>query len=355
MTAPTAKDVAKKAGVSIATVSRVVNKQENVAPHMRARVLQAIETLGYQPSRTAQRLRAKRGYVIGLIISDVQNPFFTAVARGIEDVAYQHGYSLILCNSDEDSEKEHLYLDVMRAEAVAGVILATTVEDNPGVRQLTDNGIPVVAIDRQLTDLGIDSVMVDSIQGTVEGLSYLIELGHQCIGFIGGPLTITTMRERRDGYVLAHRQHGLPVLPHLMRFDSPRQAGGYACALELLRQQPMMTAMFASNNLMAMGALKAIHERGLRIPEDISVISFSDMPWGSLLQPSLTVIAQPDYELGQKAAELMVERLEHPDKPVSHLQLELKLIVRASTGRPSPTGRLKERIAEASRPSLDLA
>jgi DNA-binding LacI/PurR family transcriptional regulator len=334
MAAPTAKDVARKAGVSIATVSRVVNKQENVAPHMRARVLQAIEALSYQPSRTAQRLRAKRGYVIGLIISDVQNPYFTAVARGIEDVAYQHGYSLILCNSDEDSEKEHLYLDVMRAEAVAGVILATTVEDNPGVRRLADNGIPVVAIDRQLTDPGIDSVMVDSVQGTIEALSYLIELGHQYIGFIGGPLTITTMRERRDGYLLAHQHHDLPVSPHLMQFNSPRQSGGYACALELLQQQPLMTAIFASNNLMAMGALKAIQERGLCIPGDISVISFSDMPWGSLLQPSLTVIAQPDYELGQKAAELMVERLEHPDKPVSHLQLELKLVVRASTGRP---------------------
>jgi LacI family transcriptional regulator len=222
----------------------------------------------------------------------------------------------------------------MRAEAVAGVILATTVEDNPGVRRLADNGIPVVAIDRQLTDPGIDSVMVDSVQGTIEALSYLIELGHQYIGFIGGPLTITTMRERRDGYLLAHQHHDLPVSPHLMQFNSPRQSGGYACALELLQQQPLMTAIFASNNLMAMGALKAIQERGLCIPGDISVISFSDMPWGSLLQPSLTVIAQPDYELGQKAAELMVERLEHPDKPVSHLQLELKLVVRASTGRP---------------------
>jgi DNA-binding LacI/PurR family transcriptional regulator len=346
MAAPTAKDVARKAGVSIATVSRVVNKQETVAPHMRARVLQAIEALGYQPSRTAQRLRAKRGHVIGLIISDVQNPYFTAVARGIEDVAYQHGYSLILCNSDEDSEKERLYLDVMRAEAVAGVILATTVEDNPGVRQLTDNGIPVVAIDRQLTDPGIDSVMVDSVQGTVEALSYLIELGHQRIGFICGPLTITTMRERRDGYVLAHRRHGLPVLPQLMQFDSPKQAGGYACALELLRQQPMMTAIFASNNLMAMGALKAVQERGLRIPEDISVVCFSDMPWGALLQPPLTVISQPDYELGQKAAELMVERLEHPDKPVAHLQLDLKLIVRASTGRPGSSGHLEKGSAQ---------
>jgi len=335
MSAPTAKEVAKKAGVSIATVSRVVNKQESVSPEMRSRVLQTIKALGYQPSRTAQRLRAKRGHVIGLIISDIQNPFFTAVARGIEDVAYQHGYSLILCNSDEDAEKERLYLDVMRAEAVAGVILATTVEDNPGVRQLMDNGIPVVAMDRQLTDPNIDSVLVDSVQGTVDLMSHLIELGHRRIGFIGGPVTITTMRERRDGYLLAHQKHGLTVSPELMRFGNPKQAGGYACAQELLQLQLPPTAIFASNNMITLGALRAIQERGLRIPENISIGCFSDMPWSALLNPPLTAIAQPDYELGQKAAELLLERFKQPDKPPSRVQLQLQLIVRASTGRPA--------------------
>ena len=262
MGTPTAKDVGKRAGVSIATVSRVINNHESVSPEIRDRVLQAIEALGYRPSRAAQRLRAKRGHVIGLIISDVQNPFFTAVARGIEDVAYQHGYSLILCNTDEDSDKERLYLDVMRAEAVAGVILATTIEDNPSVCQLIENDIPVVAIDRHLNDPRIDSVMVDSVQGTLEAMSHLIELGHRRIGFICGPLTITTMRERHAGYVLAHQQQGLPVSPELMRFGSLKQAGGYACAQELLGLQPSPTALFAANNLMALGALHAIHEPG---------------------------------------------------------------------------------------------
>jgi DNA-binding LacI/PurR family transcriptional regulator len=335
MGTPIAKDVAKRARVSIATVSRVVNKQVGVSPEVRDRVLRAIEALGYQPSRTAQRLRAKRGHVIGLIISDIQNPFFTAVARGIEDVAYQHGYSLILCNTDEDSEKERLYLDVMRAEAVAGVILATTVEENPGVRQLIEGGIPVVAIDRQLNDPDIDSVLVDSVQGTVDLMSHLIELGHQRIGFIGGPVTITTMRERRDGYLLAHQKHGLTVSPELMRFGDPKQASGYACAQELLQLQPPPTAIFASNNMITLGALRAIQERGLRIPEDISIVCFSDVPWSTLLHPPLTVIAQPDYELGQRAAELLLERFKQPDNPTCHVPLKLHLIVRASTGRPA--------------------
>lgn len=334
MRASTAKDVAQRAGVSIATVSRVINNRESVSPEIRAKVLQAIKVLGYRPSRAAQLLRAKRGHVLGLIISDIQNPFFTAVARGIEDVAYQHGYSLILCNTDEDSEKESLYLDVMRAEAVAGVILATTVEDNPNVGQFVENGIPVVAIDRHLNDPRIDSVMVDSVQGTLEAMSHLIDLRHRRIGLICGPLTITTMRERRDGYLLAHQQHDLLVSPELIQFGGLNQAGGYACAQKLLQLLLSPTALFAANNLMTLGALHAIQEHGMRVPQDISVVSFSDMPWASLLQPPLTVIAQPDYELGQKAAELLLERLDKPDKPVSHLQLSLQMIVRASTGPP---------------------
>jgi len=335
MGTPTVKDVAKQAGVSVATVSRVVNRQGNVSQEVRDRVKRAVESLGYQPSRTAQRLRAKRGHVIGLVISDIQNPYFTAVARGIEDVAYRHGHSLILCNTDEDAEKERLYLDVMRAEAVAGVILATTLEENPEVRRLVEGGIPVVAMDRRLSDPGIDSVLVDSVQGTLDLMAHLIDLGHRRIGFIGGPTTITTMRERRDGYVLAHQQRGLAVSLELMRFANPKQAGGYACAQELLQLQTPPTAILAGNNLMTMGALVALRERGWRIPEDISLVCFSDMPWFGLLQPPLTVIYQPDYELGQRAAELLVERLEQPNKPVSHLQLNLKLIVRASTGRPA--------------------
>jgi DNA-binding LacI/PurR family transcriptional regulator len=333
MGAPTVKDVAKCAGVSVATVSRVVNNQGNVSPQVRDRVQQAIGALGYRPSRTAQRLRAKHGRVLGLIISDIQNPFFTAVARGIEDVAYQHDYSLILCNTDEDSTKEHLYLDVMRAEAVAGVMLASTVEEHSHVRQLIENGIPVVAIDRMLKEPKVDTVFVDGVQGTLELMSHLIEMGHRRIGFVGGPLTISTLRERRDGYLLAHQQHGLTASPELMRFGEPKPMGGYACAQELLRLQPPPTALFASNNMLTLGALHAIQERGLRIPDDISIVCFSDMPWFALLQPPLTAISQPDYELGQRAAELLLERLEQPDKPMTRLQLKLSLIVRASVRR----------------------
>ncbi len=334
MGTPTAKDVAKQAGVSIATVSRVVNNVGSVSPRVTKRVKHAVDALGYQPSRTAQRLRAKRSRVIGLIISDIQNPFFTSVVRGIEDQAYDHGYSLVLCNSDEDPEKERLYVDVMGAE-VAGVILATMTEDNPRVHSLIDRGIPVVALDRRIKNKTIDSVLVDNIEGAVAAVSHLIELGHRRIGFISGPLTTTTFEERRDGYLRALREHGIPIRRTLMCFGDSKQTGGYACAKALLGLNPPLTALFAASNLATLGALHAIRERGLKIPDDISIISFDDMSFAPLMQPPLTVVVQPTYELGQKAAQLLLERLDQPDKPVARLRLETKLIMRQSTGAPA--------------------
>lgn len=333
MATPTAHDVARRAGVSVATVSRVLNDLPHVSPGVRRKVLRAVAALNYQPNRTAQRLRAKRSRVIGLIIPDIQNPFFTSVVRGIEDLAYQRGYSLVLCNSDEDPAKEQLYINVMRAEAVAGVILASTSEVNPHVSHLIDHNIPVIAIDRRIKNRRIDSVLVANIQGAFEAVSHLIELGHRRIGFVGLPLTRTTGHERHTGYLRALRAHGLRPSRQLVCIGDAKQQGGYNCTQTLLKSQPPMTALFVANNLMTLGALGAIREGELEIPREISIVGFDDMPWAPLLQPPLTAVAQPTYELGRKAAELLLERLEHPDKPATHVQLKPTLIVRGSTGQ----------------------
>lgn len=334
MVSPTSHDVAKKAGVSIATVSRVLNDSPHVRPSVKRKVLRAVKALNYQPNRTAQRLRAKQSKVIGLIISDIQNPFFTAAVRGIEDVAYHNGYSVVLCNSDEDPEKEKLYVDVMRAEAVAGVIITSASEAEPQVGDLLDARIPVVALDRRIKDRRVDSVLTTNVQGAYAAVTHLIGLGHRCIGFIGLPLTRTTGRERFEGYQRALRENGLPVSRARVRISDAKQQGGHDAALDLLASQPRLTALFAANNLTTLGALAAIRERGLKIPDDISIIGFDDMPWATLLQPPLTAIAQPTYELGQQAAELLLARLKDPGKPVSHVQLNTTLIVRGSTGAP---------------------
>jgi DNA-binding LacI/PurR family transcriptional regulator len=334
MSTPTSQDVAKRAGVSIATVSRVLNNSPHVRPAVRRKVLRAVQALRYQPNRTAQRLRARQSKVLGLIISDIQNPFFTSVVRGIEDVAYQNGYSLVLCNSDEDPEKEKLYVDVMRAEAVAGVIIASASEAEPQIGDLLDARIPVVALDRRIKDRRVDSVLTTNIQGAYAAVAHLIEQGHRRIGFIGLPLTRTTGRERFEGYQRALRQHRIPVNRAYVRIADAKQQGGYTATLDLLTKQPRLTALFAANNLTTLGALDAIRERGLKIPDDISIIGFDDMPWATLLNPPLTAVAQPTYELGQQAAELLLARLKDPTRRVSHVQLQTTLIVRGSTSAP---------------------
>ncbi len=343
---PTSRDVAKRAGVSVATVSRVLNESSSVSSDSRRRVLQAIEALDYQPSRAAQQLRARRGRVLGLIISDIQNPFFTSVVRGIEDLAHEHGYSLVLCNSDENAEKERLYVNVMRAEAAAGVILASVSEDSPHVRSLIDQRIPVVAIDRRLKDASIDSVCVDNVEAACEAVSKLIDMGHRRIGLIAVPLHITTGRDRHAGYLRAFRQRRLKVSRDWIRFGDTRETGGYDCAGELLQLDPPVTALFATNSLMTLGALRRIHEMGLRIPQDISIIGFDDMPWASLLRPALSNVSQPTYELGRTAAQLLLQRLADPQRPAAHVVLKTRLVMRDSVAALAATA---DKIAPGSR------
>ncbi len=317
--------------MSVTTVSRVLNNLPNVRPEVRERVLEAVQALHYHPSRTARRLRAKRSSVIGLIIPDIQNPFFTSVARGIEDAAHRRDYSVVLCNSDENADKERLYVEVMCAESVAGVILATTSDGSPSVSLLMDCGIPFAAVDRTIAGADVDTVLVSNTEAVLDAVSHLLDLGHRRIGYISLPLNLTVGSERHTGYWQAYERRGLTVAPELIRIGDAHQASGYRCALELLSLAPPITALFVANNLMTLGALDAIHECGARVPDQLSLIGFDDMPLAAYLQPPLTTVAQPTYQLGQKAAELLFDRIERPDKPVEVVRLKTSLVVRRST------------------------
>lgn len=336
---PTGKDVARQAGVSISTVSRVLNNMPNVRPEVRDRVLKAVQMLRYHPSRTARRLRAKRSSVLGLIVPDIQNPFFTSVARGIEDVAYGHEYSVVLCNSDENADKERLYVEVMCAESVAGVILATTSDNSPGISLLTECGIPFVAVDRHIAGTSVDTVLVSNTEAVLNAVSHLLDLGHQRIGYISLPLNVTVGSERHAGYWQAYERRGLTADPELIRIGDAHQTSGYRCALELLSLDQPVTALFVANNLMTLGALDAIHELGVKVPEQLSLIGFDDMPLAAYLHPPLTTVAQPTYELGQRAAELLFDRIQHPDKPVEVVRLKTSLVLRRSTCELNGTAR----------------
>lgn len=338
----TMKEVAKLAGVSVATVSRVLNDKPNVSPELRSRVLQAVEKLNYQRNRVARSLRAKTSLIIGLIISDIQNPFFTSVVRGVEDVAYDHGYTLLLCNSDEDPTKERLYIDIMLAEKVAGVIISPVAEVDNYSSVLLQAGVPVVAMDRRMRDLEVDTVVVNNVEGVYQAVGHLIEQGHRRIGFIGGPTRTTTGRERQEGYQKALAEHGLGSEQGLVKIGDFKQDSGYQRACELLEMDDPPTAIFTANNLMTLGALNAIHEKGLNIPRDMAIVGFDDMPWAPSLDPPLTAVAQPTHELGCTAANLLLQRIADKDREIVEMKLEPTLIIRDSCGHSEKGGQSKD-------------
>lgn len=338
----TVKDVADLAGVSTATVSRVLNDHPHVAGETRAQVLRAMQQLGYQPSRVARRLRVKSTQIFGLIISDIANPFFNSVVRGIEDVAYSNQYSLLLCNSDEDLARESLYVNILQAEQVAGIIISSADENSVSCEALFKSGVPIVAMDRRLRAFDVDTVLVDNVKGAFQATSHLIRLGHRRIGLIGGPSRITTGRERQEGYEKALSEHGLVVDQSMIKIGDFKLDSGYQRACELLEADDPPTAIFAANNLMTLGSLNAIHEKGLNIPRDVAIVGFDDMPWAPSLHPSLTAVAQPTYELGRIAANLLLQRALDKGREIVEVKLEPTLIIRESCGCKEKKGQRKD-------------
>jgi DNA-binding LacI/PurR family transcriptional regulator len=330
----TIKDVALRAGVSSATVSRVLTGKTHVREAVRQRVLTAVQELGYKPSRVARSLRVRRSQIIGLIISDIQSQFFTALVRAVEDTAQQAGYAVILCNSDENITKEALYIDLMLEEQVSGVLITPTREyDNPS-RRLVEAGIPVVAVDRYMLDIDVDTVVVDNIGSAFNLVNHMILAGHHRIGAILAESSITTGRERLAGYRKALEAHHLPSDPALIKTGVPRRELGYLGALQLLGLDDPPTALFCGNNLLTIGAFEAINERHMKIPDDIAIASFDGLICNPLSEPALTIIEQPVYELGKVAAELLMQRIQGSKRPHQKIELKTRLCIHSSSGYP---------------------
>lgn len=327
------KDVAELAHVSNATVSRVLANKPYIREEIRQRVLQAVETLGYQPDRVARTLRNQSSQIIGLIISDIQNPFFTSLVRAVEDQAYAHQFAVFLCNSDENPEKEALYIDLMVSEKVAGVIVVPTRGTTTSLEKLRKHSIPLVLVDRQVHDLETDTVVSDNFRATFDLISHLLENGHRRIGAILASPEIATGYERYQGYEAALKQWGIKVDPSLIRTGLPKEILGRQLVNELLDLSDPPTAIFTGNNLLTVGALHGIKDRGLHYPEDISIVAFDDMEWYSVVTPSLTAVAQPTYELGWAAADLILRRIKNYEKPVERVIYKPELQIRDSVKR----------------------
>ena len=329
----TIRDVAAVAGVSPATVSRVLNGKQDVAVDLRQRVLGAVTDLGYRRNGPARSLRTRAAMVLGLIISDISNPFFTAVVRGAEDQAQLAGYSLVLANADEDVDKEARYLEVAAAEQMAGVLLSPASLTRTSIDVLLERGIPVVTIDRRLAGAPVDSVTVNNYQAARTAGQHLIGQGCRRVGFIAGPVQTTTGASRLAGYRAALRAAGRLPDPSLIAYADFRTEGGYAATRQLLRQRRRPDGLLFANNLMTVGGLRAIAEAGLAIPDDIAVVGFDDAIWATALRPPLTVVAQPTYEIGQTAAKLLLRRVDGEAFPPRRIVLQAELIERASSQR----------------------
>ena len=333
------KDVAELAGVSASTVSHVLNGTRKVSEDTRERVRLAIEELGYEPNLLAKSLKVSRTFTIGLLISDIQNPFFTSVIRGAEDVALSRGYHLFLCNTDEDPNREDEYVRELSKKRVDGLIVASSASRRNHTLQLRLEDVPFVFMDREVEGIEADTVSVDNRLGMRLIAEHLTQLGHERVGMVSGPLEKSSGYERYHGLRDALADLGLPLRDSLVRFGDFRVSGGREAAEELLRLPEPPTALVVSNNQMTLGALLAVRELGLRVPDEVSVVSFDDMEWAPLANPPLTALAQPTYEMGATAARILLDKIEKKATgSPSKLFMEPELMVRGSTGSPAGKG-----------------
>ena len=332
----TIRDVAKEAGVSTATVSRALNEAELVTEETRRKVLVVIERLGYRPNAVARGLTTRKTKTIGLIVSDIMNPFYPEVARGVEDVLSTHGYNVILCNTDRDPKKESDYINLLIEKRVEGIVFASLPADKSLLTDLDRSGVPWVSAGHAMSGLEHDCVVVDNVLGAYQATQHLIRVGHRRIGHIAGPLHESVTAERLEGYRRAMIDQGLdPDDPPVVEADY-KQAGGYAAAMKLLALHPPVTALFVGNDLMAIGALEAAHERGLSVPGDLAIIGIDDIPIASLHTIQLTTVAQPKTEIGAVATRMLLDRIERISsenaQTGSKVVLTPRLIVRRTCG-----------------------
>ncbi|GAB3675530.1 LacI family DNA-binding transcriptional regulator [Actinocorallia lasiicapitis] len=323
---PTVADVAEQAGVSAATVAQVLKGSDTVQPELAAKVLQVARRLGYRANPAAPT-RKPRLDTWALIISDIENPFFTSVISGIEEVAATAGYHFTILNSDEDIRKEEECIATALRQRSAGVIIAPVNESVTDVSPLVDEGIPVVSVDRIAARGEIDSVLLDNVSSARFGTMHLISQGFTRIALIGGPPEATTGAQRRQGYRDALQASGLPFDPALEFVGHFRQSGGHEAMLRILDLEPPVPALLIANNLMTLGALTALHERGVLPPRTPAIAAFDEFTWHSLLSPPMTIIAQPTHEIGKAAGELLVARITDPEAPVRHVLLQPELKV----------------------------
>jgi LacI family transcriptional regulator len=332
---PTIYDVARLAGVSTATVSRALNGTAQIAPGTRQAIDAAVEQLGYRPNSIARSLVTKSTQTIALLLPDISNPFYAALVSGIQEYALAHDHTMLLCTTEGDGEREEEYLQLLRAKQVDGALVDGLVLPPDRIARFVRDGFPIVCLDRDIDSSVIPLVQVDNRLGGRLATQHLISLGHRRIAHITGAASLGISEERRAGYADALQTAGIEVASSLVSVGTFTEDGGYRAARELLLAEPAPTAIFAANDLTAVGAINAILESGRRVPDDVSVVGFDDLRLAAYIAPPLTTVRQPAAEIARLATELLIgltrgEQVEH----VRHL-LPPSLVVRSSTRAPA--------------------
>jgi LacI family transcriptional regulator len=326
----TIRDVAKAANVSISTISHVINETRYVSPDTRERVLAAMKQLNYQHNRVASSLRNRKTHTIGVLLPNSANPYFAEILAGIESACFEQDYHIIMGNANDDPEREQSYLKVLLSRQVDGILLISTGAFDDSIHLLRENKTPVVMVDRSTELTPVDEIFTDNQGGGYLAAAHLLALGHRRIGCVTGPSFLTPSAARVQGYRDAFAAAGQNLKEEWIVTGDFQHEGGYMAAQKLLALGDMPTAVFVCNDLMAVGVIAALQEAGLRVPQDVSVIGYDNIPLASYSNPRLTTIAQPARELGYLAVERLLERLDDPNVVARHEMLPVMLIERDS-------------------------
>ncbi|MCY9668638.1 LacI family transcriptional regulator [Paenibacillus alginolyticus] len=328
----TLKEVAKLAGVSTATVSNALNETKYVSEEVKDKINKAIEELNYQPNIVAKSLRVQESRIIGVLISDVANPFFSIVVRGIEEELSKSNYSILLCNTDSSVEKERKYLEVMIGKRVDGLVVSSAGNSGDYFRSLDKTGVPIVFLNRCPEFMNSDVIMTNNIQGAYSATEHLIRHGYGKIAIITGPSSISTGKDRLIGYKRALEDYGVALSDTLVKEGLFTIQSGYDKMKELMEQDSKPDAVFVSNNSMTLGAYKYLKEAGIRIPDQIAVLGYDDPDWADIVDPPITTVRQPAYQLGVHAANLMLVRINEKQVKREIMYMDTTLIIRRSCG-----------------------
>jgi LacI family transcriptional regulator len=328
-------EVAKEAGVSTATVSRVLNGDGNVSKRLESQVLRAVEKLHYRPSFVARSLAKQRSMLVGILVPLLEHPYYSRIASVIERRLFDCGYHALICNTQEDEDREHAYIEMLLRQQVEGIIIDSSARSSRNLIALHENHIPIVLFDRILSDVPCNQVFCDNSQGGFSGMEHLIGLGHRRIGVIAAPSYPETLQRRIRGTREALHAFGIDEDPALLVVgDTQLFDMGYQAGLHLLRLPDAPTAIFALTDVTAIGVMHAAAEMNLRIPDDLSIMGYDDLPVASYMVPQLTTIAQPLDDMGATAVEVLLNHMGAPDQEAVKAVLPTRLVVRGSTAPP---------------------